>query len=360
MRRFGNSLSILGVLVLLAGLFVNFFIVPNAKRLPADTDSMIGYDGTLALALNPVALAENDLANLFFRDVPITVDRHVRVLETDGGKALVRSTAAVLDPAGNPVQGTDSWYTVDRKTMLSIDNFTNDPNPVPREGLVTGFPIGTEARDYVGWNGEAEVTTTLKYEGEMEREGVDVYHFTASNPAAKIVSPDPAALPPALPKATLAGIVGALGLPDEVAGQLAGALELAPDPVPISYTFASNNNYYVDPATGILIDYDTNEVRVAGVEIAGNFQPLTEVWNLSFEQDDASIETAKSDASDAQGQLFWLGTVLPWGLMIGGVLLILFGLWTRMKGGDAAPATPGLAGAGQRAGETLEDFKDRS
>ncbi|MFW2380426.1 MAG: porin PorA family protein [Acidimicrobiales bacterium] len=355
MRRFGTLLSVLGVLALLAGLIVNFFIVPQAKQLPADTDNMIGYTGTLSLALNPAALAENDLANLFLRDVPVTVDRHVRVLDTDGGKALVRSTAVVLDPAGNPVNGSDNWYTVDRKTMESIDNFTNDPNPVPREGLVTGFPIGTESRDYVGWNGEAEVTTTLKYEGELEREGVTVYHFTASNPAAKIVSPDPATLPPALPKATLAGLVGALGLPEETAGQLAGALELAPDPVPISYTFASNNNYYVDPATGILVDYDTNEVRVAGVEIAGNFQPLTEVWNLTFEQNAASIEEAKSDADDAQGQLFWLGTVLPWGLMIGGVLLALLGLWTRMKGDDAQD----LAASGQRAGETLEDFKDR-
>ena len=350
MRRFGNLLSVLGVLVLLAGLIVNFFIVPRAKQLPSDTDNMIGYDGTLSLALNPAALADGDLANLFLRDVPITVDRHVRVLQTDGGKALVRSTAAVLDPAGNVVNGSDNWYTVDRKTMLSIDNFTNDPNPVPREGLVTGFPIGTEARDYVGWNGEAEITTTLEYQGELEREGVNVYHFTASNPPAKIVSPDPASLPPALPKATLAGLVGALGLPAETAGQLAGALELAPDPVPISYTFASNNNYYVDPATGILIDYDTNEVRVAGLEIAGQFQPLTEVWNLSFEQDAASIDQAKTDADDAQSQLFWLGTVLPWGLIIGGVALAGIGLWGRMKGGAA------LAGAG----ETLEDVKNRT
>ena len=122
--------------------------------------------------------------------------------------------------------------------------------------------------------------------------------------------------------------------------------------MPISYTFASQNNYYVDPATGILIDYDTTESRVAGVEIAGNFQPLTEVWNLSFEQDDESIAEAKDDADEAQGQLFWLGTILPWALIIGGVLLGLLGLRTRMQAGPSDES--GLAG------ETLEDFAGRA
>ena len=141
--------------------------------------------------------------------------------------------------------------------------------------------------------------------------------------------------------------------------------------MPISYTFASTNNYYVDPATGILIDYDTTESRVAGVDIAGSFQPLAEVWNLSFAQDDDSIAAAKADAADARGQLFWLGTILPWALMIGGVLLALFGLRTTMKARrseeieqrveekveeELAETTAEL---GRRPDETVEEFKDR-
>ncbi len=366
MRKFGSLISIVGAFALLAGLFVSFVVVPRAKQLPDDLSSDIGYNGTLALALNPQALATNDLANLFLRDIPVTVERQVTVEETDGGKALVRSLAAVLDPNGNAVNGSDSWYTVDRKSMLAIENFTDtNPDPKPRTGLVTGFPIGTESSDYIGWNGEAEITTTLTYVGKEEREGNDVYHFTADNPAAKIVNPDPNSLPPALPKAQLLGLASVLGLPAETAAQLAGALELAPDPVPIAYTFSSNTDYYVDPGTGILIDYNTNETRTAGVEIAGGFQPLTPVWQLSFEQNDASIATAKADADDGNGLLFWLGTVLPWALIIGGVLLALFGLrmWMKNKPEDEAKNLMGsaddLKAKANSAQDRATDMKDR-
>ncbi len=377
MRKLGSFISIVGVLALLAGLLANFVVVPRAKRLPADLSSNITYDGTLGLALNAEAVASLDIPNLFLRDVPITVNRQVTVEETDGSKALVRSKADLLDPTGGVIQQTDSWYPVDRKTMEAIENFTDiNPDPRSRTGLVTGFPIGTQKTDYTGWNGEAEVTTQLEFVGEVEREGNDVYHFTVVNPAAKIVEPDASALPPVLPKAQLIGLATVLGLPAETSTQLAGALELAPDPVPITYTFASNSDFYVDPGTGILIDYNTTESRTAGIEIAGAFQPLADVWQLSFEQSDASIATAKADADEANGQLFWLGTILPWALMIGGALVALFGLRIRMKNkptptledeakdllqsaDDLKAKADSVQDSASNAGDIVDDLKDR-
>ncbi len=334
MRRLGSFILGLGLLALLAGLIINFLIVPRAKQFPADVDETRTFDGVLNTTLNPEALATGDLASLFVTDIPVTVERRLQVLETDGSKALVQSDALVLDPANQPIQATESVYAIDRKTMLSIENFTDNPNVIASEGLAAGFPIGTEKRDYVGWNGESGETNPLRFEGEEEREGVDVYHFTSASGPDAILEPDPASLPPALPKAQLLGLVGVLGLPEATTSQLAGALELAPDPVPLSYTYSYTRDFYIDPATGILIDYNTNETRTAGVNIAGNFQPLATVWDLTFEQSDQGIADSKADADEAQGQLFWLATILPWALMIGGALLALFGLWTRFKHRD--------------------------
>ena len=71
----------------------------------------------------------------------------------DGNKALVKEDVVVNGPDGQPIPGLAAtyWYAIDRKTTEEIPNFTDnsgvDDN---RQGLVIGFPIGTEQRTYDG------------------------------------------------------------------------------------------------------------------------------------------------------------------------------------------------------------------
>ena len=260
-RALGRTGVALATILIAAGLVLLFFVIPGLAQFPDDVDSDRAYEGELAIMLNAEALATMDLANVFLRDVPITIDRNVQTLEVDGGKALVSDTAVLLSPAG-PIQSSEDIYTIDRKTMEHVANFTTDGRVIERQGLVVGFPIGTEAADYVGWNGDSLETNTVSFVREEEHEGLTTYVFAARS------GPDPirdpvllASFPPALPKAVIEGLAPALGLPDELLGQLGQVLPALPDPVPLAYTYSYETNYWVEPRSGVLVDYSKMESR---------------------------------------------------------------------------------------------------
>ena len=332
----GSTWLGLGILLIAAGLVLLLVVIPGIAQWPDDVDSARAYEGELAVMLNADALATLDVANIFLRDVPVTIDRQVKTLEVDGEKALVSDVAVMSSPAG-PLQQAEDIYSIDRKTMLHIDNFTDDTRVIDREGLVVGFPIGTEAAGYVGWNGDTMETNTLSFVREEEHEGLNTYFFTAASGPDLIT--DPVLLsqfPAALPKAVIEGLVPALGLPDEMMAQLGQALPLLPDPIPLAYTYAYETQYWVEPDSGVLIDYNKMESRSVALNV-GEVQPLAEVMHLEYAQTAASVADAVADAEDAKGQLFWLGTVLPYALVVLGAILALLGIvaFSRKPAGTA-------------------------
>ena len=322
----GSTALALGILLIAAGLVVLLLIIPGMAQFPDDVDSARAYEGELGVMLNSEALANLDLANIFLRDVPVTIDRHVQTLEVDGEKALVIDSAVMSSPAG-PLQQAEDVYSIDRKTMLHIPNFTDDDRVTDREGLVVGFPIGTESAAYTGWNGDTLETNPLTFVREEEHEGLNTLVFTAAS------GPDPikdpvllASFPAAFPKAVLEGLVPALGLPDEAVAQLGQVLPLLPDPIPLAYTYAYETTYWVEPDSGVLIDYNKMESRSVGLNLGDQPVPITEVMHLEYAQTAASVADAVADAEDAKGQLFWLGQILPYGLIVVGVILALLGI----------------------------------
>jgi hypothetical protein len=332
----GSTWLGLGILLIAAGLVFLLVIIPGMAQFPDDVDSARAYEGELSVMLNAEALASMDLANIFLRDVPVTIDRQVKTLEVDGEKALVSDVAVMSGPAG-PLQQAEDIYSIDRKTMLHIDNFTDDARVTDREGLVVGFPIGTEDAAYIGWNGDTGETNTLSFVQEEEHEGLDTYFFTAASGPDLITDPELLSqFPAALPKAVIEGLVPALGLPDEMMAVLGQALPLLPDPIPLAYTYSYETQYWVEPDSGVLIDYNKMESRSVALNV-GEVQPLAEVMHLEYAQTAASVADAVADAEDAKGQLFWLGTVLPYALIVLGAIFALLGIiaFTRKPAGTA-------------------------
>lgn len=322
----GSTALALGILLIAAGLVFLFVIIPGMAQFPDDVDSTRAYEGELGVMLNAAALETMDLANIFLRDVPVTIDRHVQTLEVDGEKALVIDTAVMSGPAG-PLQQAEDVYSIDRKTMLHIANFTDDARVTDREGLVVGFPIGTENAAYTGWNGDTLETNTLTFVKEEEHEGLNTLLFTAASGPDLIKDPGLlGSFPAAFPKAVLEGLVPALGLPDEAIAQLGQVLPLLPDPIPLAYTYAYETTYWVEPDTGVLIDYNKMESRSVALNLGDQPVPITEVMHLEYAQTAASVADAVADAEDAKGQLFWLGKVLPYGLIAVGAILALLGM----------------------------------
>ena len=330
-RATGVILTAVGVVVAALGLIVLLVVVPGRAQFPDDVDRMRHYEGELALLLDAEALASMDLADVFVRDVPVTIDRSIKTLEVDGNKALVSDESVVSGPAG-PLLTSEDIFAIDRKTMEHIENFTDDDRVIDREGLVIGFPIGTDPEDYLGFNGDTLVTNTISFVAEAQHEGLDTYVYSAASGPDVITDPEMLAIfPSELPKAVVEGLVPALGLSPEAAAALGEVLPALPDPVPLIYTYIYETNYWVEPDSGVLVDYDKSESRAVAVSVGDQTVPVAEVMHLEYSQTADSVADAVDDATDARSDLFWQGRVLPYALLAGGVLAVILGLvlWRR-------------------------------
>jgi hypothetical protein len=333
----------IGLVLIAGGLVLKFALLPMMAVWPDDVDSTRTYEGTLVTMLNPAALATMDLASLFISDVPVMVDRHVTTEQVQGNKALVREQVQVKGPDGQPLAGlntdeggqyTTYWYTIDRRTTEHIPNFTAETGVNEnRRGLVIGFPIGTEKRDYEGWNDDYQATELALFRGVVEHEGVTTYHFQSQSDSKAIE--DPAVLgmfPESLPKDLIVGLAPQLGLPPEVLQGLATLLPLLPDPVPLSYVYRYSTEYWVEPTTGVLIDYAKDEARLLSLATQE-----VEVFHLTYQATAQSIADAKDDADAGKSLILLFGTILPYAAIgLGAIVALGGGFMLRRKRATAA------------------------
>jgi hypothetical protein len=343
-KGMGIAILVLGVVILLAGVAVKFVVLPSQAKFPADVDSTRNYEGELGVMLNAAALETGDMASLFLRDVPVTIARSVKTLEVGGDDGAVVSDHAVMSSPAGPVAESLSIYAINRTTMDAIADFSGDARIIPREGLVIGWPIGSEPVDYVGWNGDTQQTTVISYVGEEERGGLNTYKYHAAEEPAVIVDPELLAqFPPAFPKDLLLQLAPLFGLPDEAMAQLGPVLEAMPDPVPLTYTFAFDKTYWVEPNTGILIDIDVMESRAVALAVPGAPAPvaLAEVQHLEYVTTAASVQDAVNDANDGINQLNLFGVYVPAILILLGAIGIIGGIyyvWVAGKPEEEAAA----------------------
>ncbi|MBN2114406.1 MAG: DUF3068 domain-containing protein [Acidimicrobiia bacterium] len=341
----GLLVLFLGLLFVAAGLVMKFAVVPMLAVWPDDVDSTRIYEGTLVTMLNPAALETMDVANLFLSNVPVVVDRHVTTEQVDGNKALVREVATMFGPGGEAIQGSEDWYTIDRRTTEHIANFTdNTMVKEARRGLVIGFPIGTEKRDYDGWTDDYQDLVKVEYQGVEEHEGMTAYRFTSQNGPRPIVDPSLLAMfPESLPRDVVAGLAPELGLSAEMMQQFAQILPTLPDPVPFTYLYRYETEYWVEPTTGVLIDYAKDEARILALEvdpavISLGMVPVGEVFSLNYTASDQSIADAKDDAEDGKKLINLFGVIIPYAAIGLGALVGLGGAFMlfRKRRGAAA------------------------
>lgn len=343
-RRAGAITLIgLGILLIAGALLLRFAIVPAVAQFPDDVDTTRTYQGTVDI-LNRAAI-ENPQpdATVLYDDLPVVIERTVKTEDVDGQKALVSDISEMVAAPGTPIEGqrltgSTDFYTIDRKSMNSIDNFANRAEVLPREGLVIGFPIGTEPRDYTGWNGDPQETVTLEYQGEEERNGVKTYKFTASSGPKVIKDPGTLAeFPTGVPRDAVPAVVPLLGLPPEVESLISAALPILPETIELEYTYEFNASYWIDPTTGILIDIEKNDIRKAYPvegQLPLEIEPF-EVYNLNYTTTPESRIAAVGDARDNGSLLSLVETTLPIaGLVLGGLSVLGGGLMLRRRSRD--------------------------
>ncbi len=328
MRKWSVIGLVGGVALIIVGLVIRFAIVPGQKQFPDDVDTTRVYEGTLDI-VNSEALASNDLANAFLTDVPVTVERRVTTEQVEGELALVRSKADIIGPNGQVIIGSDDWYTIDRKTMEHVSNFTSEQRVFDgRSGLPVGFPIGTKAQDYPGWNGDPRTPLTLRYAGEEQRGGIDAYVFEFTTEP-EIIE-DPATLanfPTAVPKDLIVALTSVIELSPEVAEALPAVLPGLPDPLPLSYTYETDAKVWIDPVTGILLDLERRDTRraVLAFDFLPNPVPLTAVYDLEYTSPPETLAEAVADAEDEGGRIQLFESTIPMVLWGVGLVLLLGG-----------------------------------
>jgi Porin PorA len=289
--------------------------------------------------LNPQALAGGDYRNAIRTNVPVTAERTVKVVATDGNVAQV-SDERVLLAGGQPVGQTSAKYAVDRTTMeAATTGFSSDWPVDQAQGLTITFPIGSEQKDYTGWVSDTQTTAPITYEREESKGGVNTYVYTSTVAAAPIKDPDILAnLPQALPQTALGGLATVLPLTQQQIAGLAQALPRLANPIPLSYTYEATSTFWVEPATGIVVDVDRQETRKAGIGgPGGSVLAAVPVYDVTTKFMDQSVTAAVNEANDKKSDLTLFGTTLPWILAGVGALLLVVGLVLALTGRGRGP-----------------------
>ncbi len=341
MRKTGIVLAVIGVLLVALAAVLRFVIVPGQEQLPSDTNKTRHYSGTLSVTMNPAALTSGNLAALFVRNVPVSIDRTVKVTATDGQSAIVTDSRTVRTTTGTQLSAFDYTYAVDRKTLEPVPAF-GGAQVTPAKGLTVSWPFGTEQKDYTAYVQDTQGTTPAKYSGEATKNGLNTYVFKTDVAPSKITEPKVLAnLPATLSKSTLAALPKALGYTDAQAKALAQLLVTMPDPVPITYLYSAQTTLWVAPTTGSIVDTQKSETRQAVLSVPGMAQPvpLATVQALTYQQTAASVGEAVTDAKDADNKITLYGTTLPLVALIGGVVLVVVGvlMWRRPESEPPMP-----------------------
>lgn len=366
----GGVLLLVGIVAIVAGIVVMAVIVPSMKQFPDDVDTSRSYDGTMSAYLfaerddaGNLVLDDNGDPNIkFIYDITVKLQRRFATEETDGGVALVsENQALVLDayqgdaqdtPApGDVLQRLNKNYVIDRKSMEHVDADdvakygekwaaeieAGNGGYWVRQGLVLGWPIDSEKKDYVGWSDDYRDTVDMIYAGKVkhERADMDAYLYTSTSPnyedeadpGPRIVpdAVDAMGLPKSLSKGRLIGLLAAVsakaraeraaklaeaeasGDEDLIAqvqaevdaanalsGQLVALAGSLPDEVPLQYFYKYFGEYWVEPQTGVLLDTAKHEVRAVGLDVDAI---------LAFEQEQNGWEDGSDELTERRDQL---------------------------------------------------------
>jgi len=344
------ALLISGLGLVIGGLVVLFFVAPAMKKLPADMAVERTYTGRIKEILDPTSF-------IFNRGVPMTIVRSLKVQESTGSAALVREerTMTAMESSGGSGEQLEqlvSGYAVDRHTMFALPKGQypaewNDAEGLwPREGIVFSWPIGTEKRDYIGWSDDYRDTVPLVFRGETKHAGseMDTYKFTSAGE----------------PKPIAAEQVAEMGLPEErsvdeilrlVTGSDLGALgaivkeqlpealrKWAKKTVPLQYFYDYSAEYWIEPASGIMIDTRKHERRTVGLgeefiattalallPESTRAQLRVPVSDFTYKTSPQSVADAAEEARSAADKLDMYGLYLPIVLVIAGVADICAG-----------------------------------
>ncbi|GAA4737325.1 porin PorA family protein [Phytohabitans rumicis] len=293
--RKARALTVAGAAVLIAAsAAVRFVAVPALVKLPADLDTSVRLSGTASL-VDMAAIAAGDLGNTIRLNIPVTVSNRVRVTSTRGDTAIVLNESTVEGPGNATLQTTSHTWAIDRRTFLQAPA-PPDSAVQPHTGLVLGFPLPPEPKDYPWWDFPTQTVVPARYRGTEQFAGRQAHVYT--------VHADGQVKDPVIVRTIPAG-------------------------TPVTLTSISDTTFWVDTVTAVVLNVQQKQVTRASIAILGLTLPPITVFTLDASYSPESAATLRDTASTADQGLFILRTVIP--LVLLGLGLALAALAIRAR-----------------------------
>lgn len=321
-RKLAVVVIVLGVVFVAGAGVVRWVVAPRLTQLPSDTNTIRVYDGVAAAMVNPTATMATVIGPGVMRNVPIQVQHTTRVLDTRGQAALV-ADSRVLTMPGFTIADLRYRYGVDRRTFEPTPGFDG---VVPTRGLTFNWPMDTRQHDYTGWVQDTMRTTPLHFVRAVRHGGVATYEFTARSDARPITDPQLLKLlPTTMSKADLLRTTPSLQLPRHRLLALNALMRKVPDPVPLGYTYAFKSEFWVAPASGIVVDMTQHEVRTVDIMDGARAVPVAPIMDMKYSFTPSTVVGATGDARKAASDLHKIRVTLPVLLLVVGAALVCIG-----------------------------------
>lgn len=293
----GRLAIMLGAFAVVAAAVAMVWGKDAAKRTPLNIDSYTRLTGTASGVLAksetpvPVKYITHTQVDPDASDDEVVVMDQVGCITVDEPGASdwcidEKGNVVVEDDDPRMVQFSREKFAIDRVSALPVEDqgaYIPDEDAVlPYEGLVTKFPFDVEKKDYEFWDGTLGETILATYEGEREIDGLTTYEFQLSVPATET----------------------------EIAEGTTGTYEAA-------------QTIWTDPKTGAYVDQKGSQTVT--------LPDGTVVLDIEVTYTDETVEANVADAKSNGRSLWLLGTALPIGGAILGLVLIAVGLLLQRR-----------------------------
>lgn len=301
MRRvIGYVFLLIGAFALVAAAVAGFWGRDAAATVPLNVNTTTVLEGTASGALaksdEPVDIVYTRTTEAAPKDSTDDV-----VVFVEAGCIMVQDgdtpACARAEEDERVVSTSERAYAMDRKSSEVVEDQAKyvgeDRAVADMSGLAGKFPFNTERHDYEYWDDTLGTTVIATYVDDAEVEGVKTYRFEVS------ASEPDASLSP--------GDDGVKDTDDDVRG-----------------SYEATQTIFVEPTTGSYIDQSATQKMVTdtGLELIDA--------EMSY-----SEETVANNAEDAKAnisKLELIGTWIPVGGVVAGLIFLLIGLWLVLRG----------------------------
>jgi Porin PorA len=297
-----------GAFLLMAAALGQFWAPGNAEKTPLEVNTTTRLSG-VAQKLNT---ATGQVEDLPVNATSVTKSDTNR--SDDNVVAFVTTTCLVIDKGDVPdcvdakdpqhrlVTASSDTFATDRHSALAVnDKKYLAADAQPHEGLVNKFPFNVQKKTYRFWDGILDSAVPAKYDGTQRLQGLTTYKFDVDVPST--------------PAEVLRGVQG---------------------------LYTQRKSIWVEPRTGSIVKQTQDETRTLP-----NGNPLLAL-NLEYQPD--TITKAVHDAGDRASSLRLLTGIIPIVGLVGGLLMVLLGLWLLLggrrrnaKSGAAPEGAPGFS-----------------